>query len=44
MRTYSIAQETLLKTLWWPKWEGSKKEEVDVMADSLCHTAETTML
>ena len=26
MRTYSIAQGTLLSALWWPKWEGNPKE------------------
>ena len=25
MRTYWIAQETLLSALWWPKWEGNPK-------------------
>ena len=26
MRTYYIAQETLLGVLWWPKWEGNLKK------------------
>ena len=26
MRTYYIAQGTLLSALWWPKWEGSLKK------------------
>ena len=31
MRIYCIAQETLLKALWWPKWEGnSKKRGIDI--------------
>ena len=34
MRTYCIAQGTLLSALWWPKWEGN-------MADSLCCTPDT---
>ena len=25
MRTYHIAQGTLLNALWWPEWEGSPK-------------------
>ena len=43
MRTYYIAQETLLSDLWWPKWEGNlKKGDTCVcMTDSLCCTAET---
>ena len=43
MRTYSIAQGTLLGTLWWPKWEGNpKKRDISIrMADSLCCTTET---
>ena len=31
MRTYSIAQGTLLNALWQPKWEGNpKKERIEV--------------
>ena len=26
MRTYCIAQGTLLSALWWPKWEGNPKK------------------
>ena len=26
MRTYSIAQGTLLDALWWPKWEANLKK------------------
>ena len=26
MRTYSIAQGTLLDALWWPKWEANPKK------------------
>ena len=43
MRTYYIAQGTLLGTLWWPKCEGNKKRG-DIYthkADSLCYRAET---
>ena len=28
MRTYCIAQGTLLSALWWLKWKGSLKEEM----------------
>ena len=27
MRTYSIAEGTLLSALWWPKWEGNPKKK-----------------
>ena len=27
MRTYCVAQGTLLGALWWPKWEGNPKKE-----------------
>ena len=27
MRTYCIAQGTLLSALWWPTWEGNQKRE-----------------
>ena len=27
MRTYCIAQGTLLNALWWSEWEGSPKGE-----------------
>ena len=31
MRTYWIAQGTLLNALWWPEWGGNtKKEEIGV--------------
>ena len=30
MRTYCIAQGTLLSVLKWPKWEGTKKQRVYV--------------
>ena len=30
MKTYCIAQETLLNALWWPKWEGNPKKEIYV--------------
>jgi len=26
MKTYCMAQGTLLKALWWPEWEGSPEE------------------
>ena len=26
MRTFCIAQGTLLNVLWWPKWEGNPKK------------------
>ena len=42
LRTYSIAQGTLLSALWCPKWEGSAKKRRYLYAvDSLCGTAET---
>ena len=44
MRTYCIAQGTLLNALWGPKWEGNPKKRGDIcigIADSLCFTAET---
>ena len=31
MRTYCVAQRTLLNALWWPKWEGNAKKEIYVM-------------
>ena len=30
MRTYCIAQGTLLSALWWLKWEGNKKKRIYV--------------
>ena len=41
MRTYCVAQKTLLGALWWPKWEGNPEKGlfVHVMDDSLCYTA-----
>ena len=43
MRTYCVAQGTLLHALWWPKWEGvQKRGDVCIhTADSLCCTVET---
>ena len=44
MRTYCIAEETLLSGLWWPNWEGNPEKRGHIytyMADSLCCTAET---
>ena len=36
MRTYCIAQGTLLNALWWPKWEGNlKKRETNYIAIKL---------
>ena len=43
MRTYSIAERTLLCVLWWLYGKEIKKQE-DIcihMADSLCCTAKT---
>ena len=43
MRTYCIAQGTLLNALWWSKWEGNP-ERGDIcisIADSLFCTVET---
>ena len=38
MRTYCIAQGTLLNAFWWPKWKGNpkKKRYMYRSADSLC--------
>ena len=47
MRTYVVAQETLLNALWQPKWEGNpKKKERGVYmcistTDLLHYTVET---
>ena len=43
MRTYCIAQGTLLNALWQPKWEGnSKKMDICIcLVDSFCCTVET---
>ena len=45
MRTYCIAQGTLLSALWWPKWEGNPKERGYIIhtAESLCCIAETVV-
>ena len=45
MRTYLIAQETLLSTLWRSKWEGNPKKRKYVEMcicrdDSLCYFVE----
>ena len=46
MRNHCIAQRTLLRALWWPKWEGNpKRGAIRIhIADSLCSTAETNTL
>ena len=42
MRTYCIAQGTLLNALWCPKWEGNPKRRGYIhRADSFCCAAET---
>ena len=43
MKTYSIAQGTLLNALWWPECGGSPKggDICIYMADSLCCTEES---
>ena len=35
MRTYCMAQGTLLKALWWPKWEGIPKKDIPKMSHAL---------
>ena len=43
MRTYCLAQGTLLSALWWPKWERNPQKRYVCMnrADWLCCTADT---
>ena len=46
VRTYCIAQGTLLNALWSPKWEGSPERKVGIcicMADSSCCAVEELM-
>ena len=40
MRTYCIAQGTLLSTLWWPKWKGYLKKEVHAYAQLIDFAAQ----
>ena len=43
MRACCTAQGTLLKALWWPKWEGNENQRGVCIhiVDSHCHTVET---
>ena len=45
MRTYCMAQGTVLSVLWWPKWDRNpKKRDICIsicVTDSLCSTVET---
>ena len=45
MKTYCIAQGTLLKALWWPKCEGNpKRGDICIhIADSSCCTVVTNI-
>ena len=39
MRTYCIAQGTLLNALWWPEWKGNPKKEERCVYVWLIHFA-----
>ena len=42
MRTYSIAQGTLLNALWWPKWEElQKRGEIYIYIHTHIHIADS---